>query len=588
MPPLRSIRHDRAAALWTWLLIFMFFLAVEWPYARMTNDDWRFAFVCEGVRYLPADPSTPYQPVETVADLFRSVAAHTAHHNGRAPVHLLVQGFVSFWGYAALALFIAFISTAAVEFISRLSVSTGAKVSFLRRMAALTLFCAVMPWFGVFRSWFGGAAFSLNYSLPASLMLAALLMMRRALSTQCRATARHAAGYASVGLIAGLTHEGFAIPLLGALAFMLLRRYRQSHSVPPRALWLLAGTAFGTLAVCIPTIAGRFAAGMGSAGECATPPLLRTLNDMISVVEMYAAIALSVVIACVLLIIPSTRPRAKRAMAACAPYALSAALNIIMITALCYTSIRLLGSTRQFIPAGVMLWMMSMIWASTIIRRRPQRAWRRVVAAVLIGIPAGAGTVWHMQGAESRRLYDDIIEQYTTGADGTVVIADNPYIYERASGLTPRLPVPTPGGAADVAYFERQFIAEHISHAQRPMRFRPDMPDIAAAECLYSDSTVSLYSRPGVWWIIATGLAPDIKAYAYGAKSLRPLRRLFPQHYLLPDHDETALYTDTLTIGASTVTLIGRAPNLESDTLMILHSDGSINLYPICTGIKGK
>lgn len=588
MPPLRTLRHIRVSALLAPALIFLFFIAIEWPYSRMTNDDWRFAYVCQGAEYLPTDSDQPLESVESVADVLRSVAIHTLYHNGRAEVHMLVQSFTALWGYAALAIFIALVSTAAVEFVSRLSMPRGHKVSFLRRMAALVVFCAVMPWFGIFRSWFGGAAFSLNYALPGALMLGALWLMRRAHTLESRPTLTQCTGYALAGLIAGMSHEGFSIPLTAALGWMLWRDYREARSVSRRALLIFAGTAAGTVAVSVPSVVCRFYNHLGGMESSTRSPMLRTLNDMLSVGEMFAFVTLIMAAALLLLCLPATRRAARRAWGQSAPFALAAAVNIAMILTLCLSSIRLLGSTRPFMPTGVMIWLMVMIWATHLIPAPKSRAVRRSVAASLTLLAAAAGCVWHAQATESRNRYDAIVSSYLTSSDGVITLPDNPYIHEIAPGVSPALPVPIPVGAAHAEYFERYFISEHYSCSRLPLRFSPGIDSLADAIPVYSDSTVTLYSRPGAWWIVATGLDPDTKAYAWGARSLRPLRWLFRQHYLLPDHAETALYTDTVSIGGTTATLISRAPNLESDTLMIQRVDGSINLYPICSGLGGK
>jgi hypothetical protein len=177
-------------------------------------DERAYAYICEDVSpedfWKNEDKCT--DKVESIGDAFHSQVSHYKIWNGRFIVHFIEQVFTGVWGidsfYIVNALAFALMLTLVMLYTTTAENRLN-PLLWVLAFSVLILFFP-MPW----RLWVS-YNFAPNYLLPSTLSIVYLYLFDKLIKRRFRGIALVA--FCMMSLILGASHEGFSIPLSGAM-----------------------------------------------------------------------------------------------------------------------------------------------------------------------------------------------------------------------------------------------------------------------------------------------------------------------------------------------------------------------------------
>lgn len=218
------------------------------------NDDviYQFIFGEEGIGAPGGDRYN--QRADTISKIYDSQVFHYIHANGRALIHVFIQIFAGILGYPVYTAFSVILLAAAMILLIRYTCPKPLLYNpLIWTIAAFTyLFLYPSP-IGAFY-WI---VYGWNYLYPMAIVTAFLLTFSKIYSSKNTGWCKTAL-LVPFGILVGWSHEGFAIPLSGALFFYSLWHIRSLN----RSSWLLIVSLWiGTLLlICSPANFGRLGA----------------------------------------------------------------------------------------------------------------------------------------------------------------------------------------------------------------------------------------------------------------------------------------------------------------------------------------
>ncbi len=540
---------------------FILFLLIEWPNAVMSYDDYIYSRVWTD--NMPWWDFTGSKPMESWSEVIPSQALHYANQNGRFIVHALVQIYICFWGYKALAVTVALLSVCAVELLSRLSVRGAPTVA--DRLVTMVVFFLVMPFFAFCGVWFGDAAFSMNYVLPSTAMLLVLWLLRRRWpGAPCRWWA--ACLFALLGLVCGQLHEGFSVPLLGGWAVYTLLWHRRWDS---RAWWLMAGVALGTLSVCLSPGIHRRATDASFQDESY---IHNCLSDLYTVCEIFIPI---IVVAAVVWALSRRKGLREKVSTALSDSRLAMAVGVVCLLTGTFLFRFKCGEPRCFCALGLML---TLLTARVLLAvRRPGRV-ASGVSVIFLTMVSG---VLFAQGMHNYRLHQRYFNAYLSSPTGYVITEDTYPTVNPLNILPNGVTVPVPLNIYSREGFEIGAIRQRYAGERPPYVPVPNLEGLRPEDVAFDNGHIKIYTRPEVWWMVMEGSDRyDIEYYADGATPVRTLHAL-TERLTGNRYEPTKLNTDTVTWRGHRYKIIAKRSNLRLTRLIGLSPDGSPHYYPL-------
>ncbi len=207
------------------------------------------------------DPNLSHEPIDLgnrIDDVFESFTSQCNHYivmNGRFLVHFIVQCFCGFWGrplFNILNTFIyVFFLIGCLRFLNIWS-------SF-KAVGALSFLWLSLPVFYIF--WYS-ISFAVNYLWTSTALIYFILFFRKTATTSSSNSFVKVIFLFLVGFLVGSMHEGFSLPLIGAISLYLLVNRK---GVNRGLIFMFLGASLGTMLVLFsPGILGRGSSSLRS------------------------------------------------------------------------------------------------------------------------------------------------------------------------------------------------------------------------------------------------------------------------------------------------------------------------------------
>lgn len=491
--------------------MFVAFTALAWPGALLCTDD--YYALTTGYPLLDFSSPDPSLAIHSLTDIPRVLASLYCSWSGRLLLHMVVQLYLNCLGYAALAITVGILTTWAVELTASLATSQK-HPSMGARLAAMALFLAIMPFFGLSGVWFGNASFSLNYALPGTMALWVLRQMQKPNPTM----RPWLIGLTAIA--AGALQEGFSIAICVPLAIWWIYRYRHLSAAHHA---LATGYIAGALLICAaPGNFHRVAVTSGS--PTYTPAALAA--DLYCIVE----IAIPIVALMILLIWLRLRHRLRGWWTAQWPCAVGAVTNIIF----CIAVVRFYGYARPLEPAGLMIVVMS-----TAALARLGLHFSSAAKGGCIAFLTAVCAFWFGTGIESAENYRNTVDRWLSDPEGIVVVADRSPV---KSSCPYAVWGPEPPNPWNPDFFNRSDhykFSHYYGMPDRPLHFVPEglgntaytHPSDIKVAIEGCDNPTVVSHAPGSWWVAIGGLDSDdtfsVEASAYTSHRLIPRIKKF-------------------------------------------------------------
>ncbi|MBR1688824.1 MAG: hypothetical protein IJ710_09930 [Prevotella sp.] len=211
-------------------------------YSPLRADDYYYQFFIVDHYPQPADVA---RPICSMSDVFHSQVNHYFLLNGRFTNHFVVQSFVSLWGKGW------FNVCTSVVFVLFL-VGTVRLVRYNQPASAKDYVLIIAVWWVLqpqIGCMYNGVAFPVNYLWAMTLCVYFLLAVLRQIRNPRQVPLWHLILLFLFALLTGSTHEGFTIPISGALfLYSLYHRGRLGRVTWVLIIGLWIGTAFVALA----------------------------------------------------------------------------------------------------------------------------------------------------------------------------------------------------------------------------------------------------------------------------------------------------------------------------------------------------
>ncbi len=226
------------------LLIGLLYFVMEWFTSPTMGDDIIYHFQFQ------LDPNAAPEPINNLADLFRSQLAHYLTINGRFPVHLLAQALFAFVPDGVTDALLALVFVLMVGLSVRVISPSGEDSVEFGMLLVFFVFVVIK---GVQTAFFWQLG-AFNYLLPITLNLLLYVVLTRREGRVGRW--RITWWLPLLSLLAGWSHEALSVPVCVGLAVGLWQR-RKSASRVPLAVCFVFYTVGTALCVLSPGVMTR-------------------------------------------------------------------------------------------------------------------------------------------------------------------------------------------------------------------------------------------------------------------------------------------------------------------------------------------
>lgn len=545
-----------AAAIFTLLSI---------PGSTMFADDYYYQKVITGDNFWDLDGEK--ENMTELSQIIPSQINHYKHVNGRVVVHAIVQLYVNFLGYTALTITKVILMLLSLMLLNKLVIKESDK-SIASRLFVMLLFFAVMHYYD-FGAFFSCAAISLNYALPLLATLTVIYWMRKSiLGLYDNASMVKLVLLFLVTFFASALHEGFSIPMLGAIGVYMLFNLKEAKL----STWIISiGYFLGTMTMLV-CPANWERTNFGNS----TFPLWIILRSKIVAVlnnyEIFLPILVLFLFAGVLFLWNKYRDVLPDIWRTNKYYML-----VVLVCILFSILAGVAYSTRPYMMVGIML---TIVLSNMFFSICEPNKWKyakisNIVAVVVLTVYS----VYLFDGGVKRTELSkrQIAEYRETG----YVTLDDEYEYSGAVNY-PKVRLGasclSPVGAL-AGEWTLETVAYHCGNNER-VKFRPNEGSIVADNLMAATDTLKVYSEDDAWWIVIDGLdgseIENTKVYAtrfvYFNRVFRLLQQIF---YQLNDPIELRVNEWCRQDGIYMV--VAKKNNIDTKEIQIVSPDGGIS-----------